>query len=125
MGSHVNNLAIYEKLVVINPSFERKERPDVFVIGKDGSLAFAFGIEEFLDKYKSGFDGAGVVMKEFVLIPESYFRLPPYFVTLSFITIVLIALELGVLWFTGQPLLLITGAEASDKYVRATSSVPI
>ena len=65
--------------------------------------------EEFLDKYKSGLMAQyGAVMKEFVLIPENYFRLPPYFVTLSFITIVLIALEIGVLWFAGQPVLLDT-----------------
>lgn len=80
---YANKLAIYEKLVATNPSIERKGdtmpytslNGNMFsLLAKDGSLGFRLSKEdreEFLDRYNSGLmEQYGVVMKEYVVIPE-------------------------------------------------------
>jgi hypothetical protein len=83
LGYYAIKLAIYEKLVATSPSIERKgdSMPYTSLNGnmfsllrKDGSLGFRLSKEdreEFLAKYRSGLmEQYGVVMKEYVLIPD-------------------------------------------------------
>jgi len=85
---YANKLAIYEKLVA-SASIERKGdtmpytslNGNMFsLLAKDGSLGFRLSEnhrKEFLDKYKSGLmEQYGVVMKEYVLIPDKLLTSP-------------------------------------------------
>ena len=89
LTTYANKLAIYDKLVAANSSIERKGdtmpytslNGNMFsLLGKDGSLGFRQSKqdrEEFLDKYKSGLmEQYGVVMKEYVLIPDRLLSSP-------------------------------------------------
>jgi hypothetical protein len=86
--SYANKLAIYEKLVA-GASLERKGdsmpytsmNGNMFsLLAKDGSLGFRLSNpdrEEFLDRYKSGLmEQYGVVMKEYVLVPDKVLTSP-------------------------------------------------
>src|SRR4030095_5773203 len=87
LTTYANKLAIYDKLS--NSSNERKGETMPYtslngnmfsLLGKDGSLGFRLSKqdgEEFLDKYKSGLmEQYGVVMKEYVLIPDTLLSSP-------------------------------------------------
>ena len=89
LTTYANKLAIYDKLVATNASIERKGdtmpytslNGNMFsLLGKDGSLGFRLSEqdrEEFLDKYKSGLmEQYGVVLKEYVLIPDRLLSSP-------------------------------------------------
>jgi len=79
-------LAVYEKLIATNPVIERKGDTIPYtslnghmfsLLGKDGSLGFGLSKEnrdEFLSKYPSAIlIQYGVVMKEYVKIPDQLF----------------------------------------------------
>lgn len=102
MGSPKKNnipadkLELYEKLVRTNPKVERKGAANPYTslnghmftyLNPSGSLALRLPADErekFLKKYKTKlFDAYGVVMKEYVTVPDSLLKdtnkLQPYF----------------------------------------------
>jgi hypothetical protein len=91
-----DKLELYERLVRTNPKVERKGAANPYTslnghmfsyMNPAGSLALRLPQEEremFLRKYKTGlFEAYGVVMKEYVTVPDSLLKntksLQPYF----------------------------------------------
>ncbi len=91
-----DKLELYEKLVKTNPKVERKGAANPYTslnghmftyLNPSGSLALRLPADErekFLKKYKTTlFEAYGVVMKEYVTVPDSLLKdtkkLQPYF----------------------------------------------
>lgn len=83
MINYKEKLEIYDRLVEMNPKFERKGKTMPYtsangymfsLLNKDGELGFRLPKEkgkEFKEKFESGiFKSHGAVIKDYVLIPD-------------------------------------------------------
>lgn len=83
MNNYKERLEIYDRLVNMNPNFERKGKTMPYtsangymfsLLNKDGELGIRLPKESgrrFMAKYQSGiFKSHGAVMKDYVLIPD-------------------------------------------------------